>query len=1164
VKVQKTFLLVILLCMPALSAHADCEPPNLSYPPDESQLQEMTDIFLVWYASPCADYYRIQLSQFPDMSFPSTTETDQTNAWYGSLDIGTRYYWRVKSREGGQWGSQWSDVWYFDVIPDVLDIEEVFQPDNSNWCWAACSRAILMFYGDNEEQCDIADYARNANGWGTGSCCDIPIPSVCDQQNDLYGDNGSVDAILANFGGLRSYGQNSSLTIDEIEQQITEEHPFIFRVLWEDQSDPECSPDCGHQMVVRGIDGTMIYYMDPREGYGYEFVQYNWFVDNPEWEWTHTLTISDISLSFVVNPDPISIPENGTQSLSVRLNSNPLNMLSTSVSVSGDPNIYVQTGGTLVFSAEDWDEFKPVVLVASDDPDVEDGTATILIQGTSGPLIPDKNVSATEDDDDELMFEVSASSVVVPEEDVAQLEVWLSAQPPGDVGVSVTRLSGDSDITVQSGSALTFNTTNWADHQAVTLAAAEDPDMENGTATILIQRISGPSVPDRNVTATEEDNDGLLFDVSTSAVEVPEGNTEQFELWLTAEPPTDVGVSVSRSSGDEDITVESGSALIFTTTNWADHQAVTLAAAEDSDMENGTATILIQGISGPSVPDTSVTATEDDNDGGLFEAVMEDSIGDTGNGQGVSWADYDNDGDQDLYLAKSSGGNRLFQNNAGLLTDVTTGPEGDTGSCKSGVWGDYDNDGDVDLYLANNGANKLLRNQGGGVFVDVTSETGTGHSGNAFGAAWADYDNNGYLDLYVANENSNVLYWNDGNGLFVNVTNDAGVGGGNVKSRGVAWGDYDDDGNLDLYVSNLDLANKLYRNNADGTFSDESPSPINHSGPGQSEGAVWLDYDNDGDLDLYIAVWGDENRLYSNDGGGSFSTVPGDHEDTGNGHGVACGDYDNDGDLDLYVTNYGNPNKLFRNDSGVYVDVTDAVVGDTNNGSGVAWCDFDGDGDLDLYVANTNAANKLYQNDQTTGNHWLHVELRSNASNGSAIGARVRLVTGGTSQVRDVSGGSGYCSQNSLPATFGLGGSTMIDTLAIIWPSGIHQAYAPFTPLDRQMTFVEWKDTTVTSIGDHPEASNRLVLYPCSPNPFNPMTTIRYELAEASPVSLRVYDVAGRLVRTLISSDQENAGLHVVLWNGYNDRGQQVASGVYYCHVIAGRQRATQRMVLLK
>ena len=294
--------------------------------------------------------------------------------------------------------------------------------------------------------------------------------------------------------------------------------------------------------------------------------------------------------------------------------------------------------------------------------------------------------------------------------------------------------------------------------------------------------------------------------------------------------------------------------------------------------------------------------------------------------------------------------------------DGTTPALASTDDAVGVSWGDFDDDGDPDLYVANHAqADKLFRNDGSGVFTDVTT-TPLGHSGEGSVGCWADVDNDGDRDLYLTVRNgANVLYENTEYG-FVDVTaaplNDAG------ESQGAAWFDYDVDGDLDVYVSNYSQANRLYRNDGGGSFTDVTAAPLDDAG--QSTGAAIADYDGDGDSDIYLTNTGVQpNRLFRNDGGGNWADVtPAPLALTTESRGAAWGDFDNDGDLDLYVANGAGANQLFRNDgSGVFADVSFGVLADAGSTRGVGWQDFDNDGDLDLYVANLNSANTLIRNE---------------------------------------------------------------------------------------------------------------------------------------------------------------------------------------------------------
>jgi hypothetical protein len=541
---------------------------------------------------------------------------------------------------------------------------------------------------------------------------------------------------------------------------------------------------------------------------------------------------------------------------------------------------------------------------------------------------------------------------------------------------------------------------------------------------------------------------------------------------------------------------------------------------------------------------------------------------DSGPSVGMAWGDYDSDGDLDLYLAQfgPTPQNRLYRNNGNdTFTDVAvaSGTVGN-GNSHAAVWGDYDNDGDLDLYLtAHGGTNQLFRNNGDGTFTDVGAASGTNDTGSARGTAWGDYDQDGFLDLYVAKTGPNRMYHNNGNGTFTEVgagtgTSDAGDG------TGVAWGDYDSDGDLDLFVANHLTPNRLYRNNGNSTFTDVSVAAgTDHTGP--SHGVAWGDYDNDGDLDLYLANLGTPNRLYRNNGNGTFAEVgaASGTADSGMSRGAAWGDFDDDGYLDLYVTNDGVSRLYKNNGNGTFTEVAGAYgTAGAGTAVGVAWADYDGDGDLDLYVAVLDGPNHLYRNDNIplVGNHWIEVDLVGTQSNREGIGARVRCVAGGRSLIREISGGSGYLSQEPLIARFGLGLATAVDTVEVRWPSGIVQVVTN-PGMDQQITVTEQETSGAPDAATIPTEYS---LYANVPNPFNPATMIRFDLPSAGPVELTVFDATGRAVRKLVNGVRYEAGQQHATWDGRSDQGNSVSSGVYFYRIVANDFWATRRMTLLK
>ena len=314
---------------------------------------------------------------------------------------------------------------------------------------------------------------------------------------------------------------------------------------------------------------------------------------------------------------------------------------------------------------------------------------------------------------------------------------------------------------------------------------------------------------------------------------------------------------------------------------------------------------------------------------------------------------------------------------------------------------DYDNDNDVDIYLVNgtnldsaeappDAMNRLYRNDGTEGFVDVTEASGAGHRGYGVGICVGDYDNDGWLDMYVTNFSNNVLYRNNGDGTFTDRTAEAGVQSLDW-SAGCAFADVDADGDLDLYVANYvnfsaethtpcrvngilvycsprvydGVKDVFFRNNGDGTFSENTENAGFDNVAARGLGATFADYDADGDVDLYVANDADANFLYNNDGKGQFreqsqfsGVALSEHGLVENGMGVAFGDYDNDTWLDLVVTNFQHQtNTLYHSDTGeFFTDQTYASgTGDISLpylAWGVNFFDFDHDGFQDIFVAN--------------------------------------------------------------------------------------------------------------------------------------------------------------------------------------------------------------------
>ena len=481
-------------------------------------------------------------------------------------------------------------------------------------------------------------------------------------------------------------------------------------------------------------------------------------------------------------------------------------------------------------------------------------------------------------------------------------------------------------------------------------------------------------------------------------------------------------------------------------------------------------------------------------------------------GSGAGFADIDNDGDLDLYVVNIPGPfsqnprsnvgkpNVLYLNNGdGRFTDVTeTAGVGHQGYGMGCVFADYDADGDIDLYLTNYGANVLYRNNGNGRFTDVTETAGVGCELWSTGAAFADVDGDTDLDLYVCNyviydlekleemkaeslqsgkpvpsalnphvfaPEDNVFYRNNGDGTFTDATDAAGIGASGGRSMQAMFSDLDNDTDLDLYVANDTSTNHVYRNDGDGKFTDVSVESWAADFRG-SMGLTAGDYDADGDIDLFMSHWVDEeNALYRNlfheDGGTqpirfvdeSYTALLAETSIKQIGWGTAFFDYDNDADLDIFVTNGSTfqelqrpevlipqADMLFRNEGdSVFADVSE-TAGITKLpirvGRGAAFGDYDNDGDVDIFVVNNHAPPTLLRNEGGNRNNWIQVKLVGSGANRDAIGAKVHIKTADRTQLREIYAGDSYMSFSSLIAAFGVGTATQIETLQVTWQNG--------------------------------------------------------------------------------------------------------------------------------
>jgi len=536
------------------------------------------------------------------------------------------------------------------------------------------------------------------------------------------------------------------------------------------------------------------------------------------------------------------------------------------------------------------------------------------------------------------------------------------------------------------------------------------------------------------------------------------------------------------------------------------------------------------------------------NSGAFGKKYLPETIG-----AGCAFIDYDNDGWQDILLVNSMNWPEqkgaksflaLYHNNKdGTFTNVT----GQAGLAVEmygiGVAvGDYDNDGNDDIYITCVGPNHLFRNLGGGKFADVTARAGVGDPGFSTSAVWFDYDNDGKVDLFVGNyvdwsvekdiycslDNKNksyctpqsykgqsaTLYHNRGNGTFENVTQKAGVEDPTGKTLGIALLDYDSDGWLDLFVANDTEPNKLYHNNKNGTFTDEGiAAGVAFSAAGTARAGMGVDaadYDGSGRPSVIIGNFTNESMaLYHNDGSGLFTD-----EAATSGIGKLSAqsltfatfffDYDLDGLLDVFAANghvsddiavvqpnvkYAQPPHVFHNKGKKKFEEVTAKLGKAMQraivGRGAAYGDFDNDGDLDLLITSNNGPVRLLRNDNANQNDLLRVKLVGSKANRDGIGATVTVKTSkGAKEQQMVRTGSSYASQSELPLVFGLGTPDQNVTLTVdvSWPGGGKDSVANIKP-NQSIVIQEGKGVTAS-------APIAFVLVPSpSPSP-SPSTTV--------------------------------------------------------------------------
>lgn len=483
------------------------------------------------------------------------------------------------------------------------------------------------------------------------------------------------------------------------------------------------------------------------------------------------------------------------------------------------------------------------------------------------------------------------------------------------------------------------------------------------------------------------------------------------------------------------------------------------------------------------------------------ETTFEDITTTPSASRSANFIDVNGDGWDDIFFTNGPAAgqnNMLYLNNGdgSFTTVIADDIVSDNDRSDGASFADVDNDGDLDAVVVTYGRNGtgkknyFYRNNGNGTY--------TYEPDNAIGipltysemANWIDLNNDQYLDAYITNSvvsTRNLYFENQGNGSFEAVTG-LSITSETLASRSINWIDYDGDGDSDLFIANEnDANNSLFRNDGPDNFTQITNLAITQNGR-NSAGSSWADVDNDGDFDFFVANWdGQSNQLFLNENGTFVEqTSSAIALEIGSSFGSAFADVDNDSDLDLLVCNAyftGQiTNSLFINDgNGVFnKDTNSALANHQGNTFGCAFGDYNNDGWLDVILANTlneNQANSLFKN-TGSGNNWIKIRCVGDPSNGSAVGAKVRVranINGNEVwQIRQIEAASGYCSQNSFTNHFGLGNATNVSEIRVEWPSGTVET---FTDIEENNTYLVVEGNGI-QLGVTASAKHDYIIYP--------------------------------------------------------------------------------------
>ncbi len=552
---------------------------------------------------------------------------------------------------------------------------------------------------------------------------------------------------------------------------------------------------------------------------------------------------------------------------------------------------------------------------------------------------------------------------------------------------------------------------------------------------------------------------------------------------------------------------------------------------------------------------------------------------------GTSWVDVDNDGKLDLYVNRKA----IYKNlGSGNFTQTGTGLQNQSGNL-SNTWSDYNNDGFIDCWVTSTGASNsfLYKNNGDGSFTKITTGViGDSAYNTGWGCAWGDYDNDGYTDLIIAAANNfgvvnhpNRLYHNSGDGSFTRVDM-PGLTDTLAPFTVPTWNDYDQDGDMDLFIGTgpggsaaVDcLYKNLLKETGTAVLTRLYLPPLSTD---LVDGQVWnlIDYDNDGDLDAFLTNYASSlpNNLYNNNNGTfvrmTEAQVGSIVSDLGLFLANLWADFNNDGYIDCIVTRQGGQTSLYNNNgNGTFTRIDTSSIALSSGNFGATAGDYDNNGTVDIYLAGSTASKGLYRNDLSNGNKWINIKCtgggpQSNLSNKSAVGTKVKAkaTINGVPvwQYREVSSQNSFNSMNMLNVHMGFGNASVIDSLIIIWPRGLKET---FTNVSLNNFYNATEGQGIVS-----DISNGSILIPEGfklhqnyPNPFNPSTLIGYQISDNNFVSLKIFDIAGKEISTIVNKNQP-AGNYEVTFDGGG-----LSSGIYFYKLSAGDFSETKKMSLVK